>query len=332
MKILLVNCSPVKDGATAEIVKTAASFLERGNEVRSVCIDDYDIHFCKGCRRCHTTAECVQKDDVPALLGEFDRADTIICVSPSYWADIPGQFKAFIDRCTPWCNTHKPHAKLKSGKHGYVIALRTGQSMRECSRIIESLEHFYGHLEITPSGSLGLCSVEFKEAVAARTNEIKAFCDTILNPQAAEKQPLFKSKLFSELTAAEIYEILKARSKVFQFEQNIRYLDEDDIDYNSLHCFFEEDGRVTAYLRAYPDGENIRMGRVLTLTHGKGLGTLIMERGVEAARKRFGARAIIIDAQKHAEGFYKKLGFVTVSGEFLEEGIVHVKMELKAPQ
>ena len=130
MKILLVNCSPVKDGATAEIVKTAASFLERGNEVRSVCIDDYDIHFCKGCRRCHTTAECVQKDDVPALLGEFDRADTIICVSPSYWADIPGQFKAFIDRCTPWCNTHEPHAKLKSGKRGYVIALRTGQSMR----------------------------------------------------------------------------------------------------------------------------------------------------------------------------------------------------------
>lgn len=328
MKIPLVNCSPVKDGATAEIVRLASSFPEKGNEVKSVCIDDYDIHFCKGCRLCHTTAECVQKDDTLRLLGEFDRADTIICVSPSYWADIPGQFKAFIDRCTPWCNTHEPHAKLKSGKRGYTIALRTGTSMRECNRIIESIEHFYGHLEITPSGSPGLCSVEYKEAVAARTDQIKAFCDKIPDPQAADKQPLFKAKLFPELTAAEIYEILKARSKVFQFEQNIRYLDEDNVDYNSLHCFFEENGQVTAYLRAYPDGENIRMGRVLTLTHGKGLGTLIMERGVEAARKRFGARAIIIDAQKHAEGFYKKLGFVTVSGEFLEEGIVHVKMKL----
>lgn len=148
-----------------------------------------------------------------------------------------------------------------------------------------------------------------------------------------ERSPFFKAKLFPELTAAEIYEILKARSKIFQFEQNIRYLDEDDVDYKSLHCFFEEsgekNGQVTAYLRAYPDGENIRIGRVLTLIHGQGLGTLIMKRGIEAARERFGKRVIIIDAQKHAENFYKKLGFVTTSGEFLEEGIVHVKMELE---
>lgn len=330
MKILLVNCSPVKNGATAEIIKTAASFLSSGGEVKSICIDDYNIKYCKGCRSCHTTAECVQYDDVTAVLEEFDEAEIIVCVSPSYWADIPGQFKAFIDRCTPWCNTHKPYARLKSGKRGYIIALRTGPSMRECGRIIESIEHFYGHLEIEPCGSLGLCSVEYKEAVAARTDEIGAFCVKILNPQPAEKQPKLKAKLFHELTAAEIYEILKARSKVFQFEQNIRYLDEDDVDYKSLHCFFEEDGRVAAYLRAYLDGESIRFGRVLTITHGIGHGKRLMELSIEAARKAFGCRTIIMDAQKHAEGFYKKLGFVTVSGDFLEEGIVHVLMMLDA--
>ncbi len=144
-----------------------------------------------------------------------------------------------------------------------------------------------------------------------------------------EETPLFKAKLFSELTPAEIYEILKARSKVFQFEQNIKYLDEDDVDYNALHCFFEKNGKVTAYLRAFPENGNIKIGRVLTITRGKGDGRLIMERGVEAARERFGRRTVIIDAQKHAEGFYKKLGFITTSDEFLEEGIVHVKMELK---
>ena len=140
--------------------------------------------------------------------------------------------------------------------------------------------------------------------------------------------PLYKAKPFSELTAAEIYEILKARSKVFQFEQNIRYLDEDDVDYNSLHCFFEENGQVTAYLRAYPEGDSIKIGRVLTITRGRGLGKRLMEFAVISALEHFGNRTIVIDAQKHAEGFYKKLGFVTTSGEFLEEGIVHVKMEL----
>ncbi len=140
----------------------------------------------------------------------------------------------------------------------------------------------------------------------------------------------FKAKLFGELSAAEIYEILKARSRVFQLEQDIRYLDEDGTDYDSLHCFFEENGQVAAYLRAFPDNGKIRIGRVLTITRGRGHGRLLMARGVEAARARFGTCAIIMDAQKHAEEFYKNLGFVTTSGEFFEEGIVHVKMELSS--
>lgn len=140
----------------------------------------------------------------------------------------------------------------------------------------------------------------------------------------------FKAKLFSELTAAEIYEILKVRAQVFQMEQNIHYLDEDNVDYDSLHCFFEENGQVTAYLRAFPDNGKIRVGRVLTITRGQGHGRRLMERSVRATRERFGALDIIMDAQKHAEGFYKKLGFVTTSDEFIEEGIVHVEMVLSS--
>lgn len=41
------------------------------------------------------------------------------------------------------------------GKKGYSIALRTGPSTKECTRIKESIEHFYGHLEIKPMVSLG---------------------------------------------------------------------------------------------------------------------------------------------------------------------------------
>ena len=102
MNALVINCSPVRDGATAEIVKIVSDCLGERYSTECACIDDYDIHFCRGCRRCHTTAECVQHDGVDALMARFERADVIVCVSPSYWADVPGQFKAFIDRCTPW--------------------------------------------------------------------------------------------------------------------------------------------------------------------------------------------------------------------------------------
>jgi len=52
--------------------------------------------------------------------------------------------------------------------------------MRECTRIIESIEHFYGHLEIEACGKLGLCSIENKMDVTGRIDEIKEFCCVIL--------------------------------------------------------------------------------------------------------------------------------------------------------
>ena len=179
MKALVVNCSPVKTGATAEITKIVQKALKDRYETKCICIDDYAFSFCTGCRSCHGTAECIFSDDVTMIMNEFDEADIIVCVSPSYWADVPGQFKAFIDRCTPWCNTHEPYARLRSGKKGYAIALRTGPGMKECERIIQTIEHFYGHLEIETAGHLGLTSIEYRENVEPRKQEIIDFCNKI---------------------------------------------------------------------------------------------------------------------------------------------------------
>ena len=98
----------------------------------------------------------------------------------------------------------------------------------------------------------------------------------------------FFAKTFDELTTKELYEILKSRSQIFTIEQNIHCQDMDDIDYNSLHCYIMDDNKVVAYLRAFSQD----------------------------------------DAQKHAVGFYKKFGFRVSSDDFLEDGIVHQKMEL----
>jgi hypothetical protein len=51
--------------------------------------------------------------------------------------------------------------------------------MRECERIIASIEHFYGHMEIECCDSLGLCSVEYKEDLDCRKEEIIEFCNQI---------------------------------------------------------------------------------------------------------------------------------------------------------
>lgn len=176
MNALIINCSPVKTGATAEIVNIVENELRNKFSVKSICIDDYDIKFCKGCRNCHKTAQCNIEDDFLKIVAEFEKADIIISCAPSYWADVPGQYKSFIDRWTPWCNTHEPHSKLNSGKKGYSIVQRTGPGMHECDRLIQTIEHFYGHLEIECTAHIGFTSVENKEDLIKHKDEIVQFC------------------------------------------------------------------------------------------------------------------------------------------------------------
>lgn len=142
----------------------------------------------------------------------------------------------------------------------------------------------------------------------------------------------FTAKYFDELTTYELYEILKSRMEVFMLEQGIQCLDMDDVDLRSRHCFLEDGGRVVAYLRAFSkedDGSAVKLGRVLTLRHGEGLGRELMEKAIADLKARMGCRKLCLDSQKHALSFYEKFGFRVVSEEFLEEGIPHVAMELE---
>ncbi len=140
----------------------------------------------------------------------------------------------------------------------------------------------------------------------------------------------WKAKWFGELTARELYEILRSRSEVFVVEQQCVYQDMDGMDKKALHVFCEEDGRVTACLRAFRrDAETVQMGRVLTLKHGMGTGGELLKRGVREIREQMNPGRIFIEAQTYAAGFYEREGFRICSEEFPEDGIPHVRMILE---
>ena len=139
----------------------------------------------------------------------------------------------------------------------------------------------------------------------------------------------YKIKFFDELNTHELYKILKARSDVFVVEQKCVYPDMDEIDYNSLHVFCESEGKINAYLRAYVmEPGTVRMGRVLTLERGTGLGKQLLKTGIMEIKEKFAPERIYIEAQCYAVGFYQREGFKICSEEFFEDGIAHVKMEL----
>ena len=139
-------------------------------------------------------------------------------------------------------------------------------------------------------------------------------------------------KHFNELTADELYAILRLRAAVFVVEQNCPYLDPDNLDLDAVHLWLEDEDGIEAYLRILDRGaesEHVAIGRVIAVKRRCGLGSRILKEGIRVARERFHADKIYLEAQSYAKGLYEKQGFRPVSEEFLLDGIPHVRMILE---
>ncbi|MFP3567593.1 GNAT family N-acetyltransferase [Paraburkholderia sp. SIMBA_030] len=142
-------------------------------------------------------------------------------------------------------------------------------------------------------------------------------------------------KAFDDLTAAEVYAMLAARSAVFVIEQNCLYGDIDGLDTQAWHLFAFGPGAshppLAGYLRVLlPDAENtdIRIGRVLTTAafRGIGLGNAMLERALTQIRAQWPGTPIRLHAQAHLQAFYGAFGFAPISDIHEEDGIPHVWM------
>jgi ElaA protein len=134
----------------------------------------------------------------------------------------------------------------------------------------------------------------------------------------------------SDLDAASLHAVLQLRVAIFVVEQRCAYpeLDGRDLDAGVRHCWFEEAGRVLAYLRIGPDeeGDGHWLRRVCTAADARGHG--LARRLVEHALATTPGR-IRIAAQDHLAGWYAGFGFQAVGAPYDDDGIAHVDMLLE---
>lgn len=138
---------------------------------------------------------------------------------------------------------------------------------------------------------------------------------------------------WSALTVDELYRILVLRQRVFVVEQTCPYLDADDYDQRADHLWTDDasGARALACLRVFGPGvkyAEASLGRIATApeARGTGLGRALVREGLVRLEAAHGGVAIRIGAQRYLERFYREAGFVTVSPEYLEDGIPHVEM------
>lgn len=174
MNILLFNASPKNYGATQEILITIKDKIPPDFTVESLCLGDVNIQYCKGDKACYNTCECIHEDDMKSVIDKIDNSDIIMIAAPSYWADIPGQFKVFIDRCTLYSETNPNphHRELIMGKKCYAIALRAGTRSAECEHIIDTIKHWCGHMKIDMVDSIYFTEINDKADIFMQREDI----------------------------------------------------------------------------------------------------------------------------------------------------------------
>lgn len=120
-------------------------------------------------------------------------------------------------------------------------------------------------------------------------------------------------------------EASRIRMQVFVEEQRVpAEIELDGLDAACVHALAHVDGRAVGTGRLLPDGHIGRMA-VLKESRARGVGGAILAGLVAEARRR-GMRKVVLSAQTHALGFYRKHGFREVGGIFEEAGIPHQEM------
>lgn len=151
MKAIAINGSPRKGGNTEVLLKAALEPLaQAGWDTELVRIGGKDIHGCRACFKCWETQDkrCVfGKDAFNAVFEKALDADALILGSPTYFADVSAEMKAFMDRAG---FVSMANGCLLAGKIGAaVVAVRRGGA----THVFDTMNHLFQISQMVLPGS-----------------------------------------------------------------------------------------------------------------------------------------------------------------------------------
>lgn len=161
MKVTCIVGSARSRGSCGYLVDALISGIDGETTVKKYSLGEMNIKYCTGCKKCYKHGVCIQNDDVKTVVEDIFSSDIVVIATPSYWADVPGQLKVFFDRNTPYGDTNKNRI-LKPEKNikGIAIAVRAGKTEQENLNILNSLEHYFGHMGIEAVKRISICETD----------------------------------------------------------------------------------------------------------------------------------------------------------------------------
>jgi multimeric flavodoxin WrbA len=122
MKIACVLGSPREKGNSAAIAQRFLDTAEAlGAESETFILNKLSYRGCQACYACKTKLDrCILKDGLTPVLEAVKNADVLVIATPTYYGDVSGQFKCFMDRTYSYLKpdyiTNSQPSRLAPGK------------------------------------------------------------------------------------------------------------------------------------------------------------------------------------------------------------------------
>jgi ElaA protein len=147
-----------------------------------------------------------------------------------------------------------------------------------------------------------------------------------LNAQAS-----LQVRQFAQLSATELYQLLRFRQAIFVIEQGSPYPDLDGLDLRAWHLLLHVGGELAGYLRLTPmpgPPPLAKLGRVAVAPdlRRRGFGRKLVMEGLRLCREHYPDQPIALGAQCHLVPFYESFGFAAASEPYDDFGVTHVDM------
>lgn len=140
MKIVIINGSHRKNGATALILNEMCRQLKKYSDVdvQIIHVADLSLKYCVGCGFCYKNGGCIYKDDMENLSLRIADADGVILGSPTYASNVSGQMKVIMDR------GHFVMEQLLYGKYAISVSTYENYGGRDSAKILNRLLSYSG--------------------------------------------------------------------------------------------------------------------------------------------------------------------------------------------
>jgi len=147
MQVMGISGSMREDGNTARLVRSVLEEAARaGFETEFISLASKTIGPCTGCELCQKENFCRVQDDWDAIAERMLEAQVLVFGAPTYYYDVNGQAKNFIDRTYSLY-----HQRRLSGRGGVAVAVQANSGGE---RAVQTIEGFLSAHEFVSLGAV----------------------------------------------------------------------------------------------------------------------------------------------------------------------------------